>query len=97
MVLKFCFKIVLKFFLQVIAVKEQCFNFSNDSMLFVINFRDLKKRGMDVLTDGPTDGPTDRRTDRRTDEPKGGQTDPYIEMRGRILKSKSGFGVHIQL
>ena len=36
MVLKFCFK----FFLQDIAVKEQCLNFSNDSMLFLINFRD---------------------------------------------------------
>ena len=33
-VLKFCFKI----FLQVIAVKEQCLNFSNDSMLFLIIF-----------------------------------------------------------
>ena len=48
MVLKFCFKI----FLQDIAVKEQCLNFSNDSMLFLINFRDLKKKR---ITDGPTD------------------------------------------
>ena len=50
-VLKFCFKM----FLQVIAVKEQCLNVSNDSMLFLINFRDLKK----VLQ---TDGPTDQQT-----------------------------------
>ena len=47
--------------MQVIAVKEQCLNFSNDSMLFLINFRDSKKRGTDH---GPTDGPTDGRTDR---------------------------------
>ena len=57
-------------FLQFIAVKEQCLNVSNDSMLFLINFHDLKKRGADH---GPTDGPTDRWTD--------GRTDPHIESR----------------
>ena len=54
MVLKFCFKI----FLQVIAVKEQCLNFSNDSMPFPLKIRDLKKNA------GRTNhGPTDERTD----------------------------------
>ena len=41
--------------MQDIAVKEQCLNFSNDSMLFLINFRNLKKT---------RDGRTDPRTDR---------------------------------
>ena len=48
-------------FLQVIAVKEQCLNFSNDSMLFLINFRDSKKTHYGP-TDRPTDGPTDGQT-----------------------------------
>ena len=53
-VLKFCFKI----FLQVIAVKEQCLNFSNDSKLFLINFRDLKKKNALPTDHGRTDGQT---------------------------------------
>ena len=50
------------------AVREQFLNFSNDSMLFLINFRDFKKRVTDGLTDGPThqltDGPTNGWMDR---------------------------------
>ena len=64
-------KMVLRF-LQVIAVKEQYLNFSNDSMLFLINFRDKKK--------SVTDRQTDRQPDGRTNE----RTEPHIEMRGRI-------------
>ena len=45
-------------FLQVIAVKEQCLNVSNDSMLFLIHFRNSEKTRY-----GWTDRPTDRRTD----------------------------------
>ena len=49
--------------MQVIAVKEQCLNFSNDSMLFLINFRDLKKNAQ--RTHGPTDGRTDHHIEMR--------------------------------
>ena len=57
MVLKLCFKS----FLHVIAVKEQCLNFSN--AVSYQNPRFGKTRY------GPTDQPTDGRTDRRTDRP----------------------------
>ena len=72
--------------LQDIAVKEQCLNFSNDSMLFLINFPDLKKNALrtDGRTDQWTDRPTDRRTDGWTVGLTDGRTDPYIEMCGRI-------------
>ena len=58
MVLKFSFKIVL----QVIAVKEQCLNFSNDSMLFFIKIRDSKKtrNGPRTTDHGRTDRPSYR-------------------------------------
>jgi len=46
--------------------------FSNDSMSFPRDFRDLKKTRDGPTMDGPTDGPTD------------GRTDPLIEMRRRI-------------
>ena len=36
-------------------VKEQCLNFSNDSMLFLIYFRDLKKCVTERRTHGRTD------------------------------------------
>ena len=49
-------------FLQVIAVKDQCLNFSNDSMSFSRDFRDLEKNAR--RTDGRTDRPTDRPMDR---------------------------------
>ena len=50
------------------AVKDPYLGFFNDSMMFSLNFRSLKKRVTDPRMDGWTDG----------------QTDPDIEMRGRI-------------
>ena len=59
------------------AVRDPYFDFSSDHMPFPNNFRGLKKKN--AL-------PTDRRTDQPTDQTTNGQTDPHIEMRGRIQK-----------
>ena len=57
------------------AVRDPYLGFFNDSMMFSLNFRSLKK-----MFDGPTNWRTDRPTNGRMDR----RTDPHIEMRGRI-------------
>ena len=68
-------------FLRLFSVRDPYLGFFDDSMMFSLNFRSLKKtrnpptdRRTDGRTNELTDGPTNGRTDRRTDRQTDGQT-----------------------
>ena len=61
------------------AVRDPYLGFFNDSMMFSLNFRSLKKRVMDGRTDGRMVGRMDRKMDGLMDGRKDGWLDGWTE------------------